>query len=295
MSVSEKIIIDVGSIGWGVQSTWLLFAAAYGEMPRCDAYIFSDLLRESREVYEYREYAIPILRSFGIEVNTIYPGDIYKEILSWPVADRVSMIPVWFYNPKRNEASCLNRQCTGDYKINAIAGEIRRITGRSRLSRHSVRIWQGISYDEKSRVLNAGLMPTGRNSFRVNHFPYIPQYANLTYPEFNWRLKSREDIINDFKRKGLKIPPKSSCFFCPFHTIEYWYHIYINYPEEWELACILDDSIRSYNSKNETLENGPFFLYQGLIPLREIDFEKELAKAKSKLNGGGCQTGFCFV
>lgn len=292
-TISEQILLDVASIGWGVQSTWIMFAAGFGEIPKADKYYFADLKRESQEVYDYQEYAIPLLKNLGIEVQHLSAGDIYKEILNWPIAERVSMIPVWFLN-ESGKPQPLNRQCTMDYKINTIATAIRTHLNVERLKRHTIRIWQGISSDEIKRAKKAKLLPDDRNKYRVNHYPFISQYANITYPEFNWKSKSREQIIQEFKNRNLKIPPKSSCFFCPFHTIEYWHHIYKTQPKEWQLACILDDSIRHYNNSNETLKNGPFFLYKGLIPLSKIDFDKELKVGKTPELIEGCTTGFCF-
>lgn len=293
-SISDQIILDVASIGWGIQSTGLMFAAGHGEMPKADKYFFADLTRESQEVYDYIGYARPLLKDLGIEVEHLEAGDIYKEILSWPTAERISMIPVWFLNDS-GKPQPLNRQCTTDFKINTIAAGIRKHLNVQRLKRHTIRVWQGISTDEIRRAKKAKLLPEDRHKYRVNHFPFIAQYANITYPEHIWQSRSREQIMLEFKRRGLKVPPKSSCFFCPFHDIEYWFHIYNTQPMEWELCCILDDSIRDYQTQNETLRSGPFFLYRGLIPLREIDFDKERGIGKEAMLLGGCDTGFCMT
>ena len=118
-------------------------------------------------------------------------------------------------------------------------------------------------------------------------------------PGHKWLNWTREDIINHiFKKMGLKIPPKSSCFFCPFHTIYYWLHIYLNFPEEYELACLLDESIRHYQTPTETLRATEFYLYRGLKPLRELDFDAEIRKLATlviPLFANGCETGFCMT
>ena len=292
--MTEQIILDIGSIGFGVQSTGMLWLAAKGEIPKADKYVFSDLHREGQAVYDYIHYITPILKSEGIEVERLDAGDIYEEILSWPTADRISMIPVWFRNAD-GKPQPLNRQCTMDFKIEVIAKSIRSHLGVKRLKRHSIRVWQGISIDEIDRVKKrTKLFPDDRSSYRVNHYPFIAQYANITYPGIKWKSLSREQIVETFLKDGLKVPPKSSCFFCPFHTIIYWHFIYTKYPLEWELACKLDDSIRNYNTKYGSLESGPFYLYRGLVPLREIDFDIELLKQnKNLLFQSGCETGFC--
>lgn len=286
----DNVILDVQSIGFGVQSTAMAIMSGIDEMPRADKYYFS-LLRETPQTLDYIDYIIPRLSRLGVDVEILKPIDIYEHVLSWPISDRVSMLPLWFLgNDGRRQP--LNRQCTKDFKIDVIAAEIRNYLGIKRLKRNSVRIWQGISIDEISRAKRSALFP---DSFRVNHYPYIGQFANITYPGKDWESFSRQKITtNIFNRLGIKVPPRSSCFFCPFHDVFYWLWLYENCPKEWELACVLDESIRNYNNKNSSLEAGPFFLYSGLIPLKEIDFDREIKK-QNQVSLFGCETGFCFM
>lgn len=287
----NEIILDANSVGFGVQSTGIQLMAGLGLIPKPDKAYFSNL-RETQETIDYIGYIAPILNDMGVPVKVLTPTDIYEHILSWPTADRVSMIPVWFRNSE-GKPQPLNRGCTVDFKIEVVASAIRLELGVKRLKRNSVRVWQGISIDEERRAKKSALFP---DSFRVNHYPLIGKFASITYPNFKWVDYSRIKLIEEiFIKYGFKIPPKSSCFFCPFHDIEYWYHIYINFPEQWELACILDDSIRDYNTQSGVLLSGPFYLYKGLIPLREIDFEKELYKTQNQFIIDGCNSGFCFV
>lgn len=289
----DNVILDVGSIGFGVQSTGILFAQAFEMLPRTDFNYFADLGRESQEVYDYMAYCIPKLEEYGIKVKIINSGDIYTDVLNWKSADRVSMIPVWFKGAD-GKRQPLNRQCTSDYKIVRIAQEIRTDLNIKRFKRWSIRVWQGISKDEEGRVKKTKLFPDDGLSYRINHYPFIEKYANITNPTFKHTDFTRTDVIDKiFVLNGLKIPPKSSCYFCPFHDIYYWLHIYTTQPQEWESACLLDESIRNYDFG---MKSGPFYLYQGLIPLREIDFDKEIAKEKTgQLQLMGCSTGFCFT
>jgi len=292
--MNENVILDVGSIGWGVQSTAILLMQGLGLLPKTDVNFFSEL-RETQATIDYKGKMEPILKDMGIECVTLKPKDIYEHIINWPTADRVSMLPVWFKN-EEGKAQPLNRGCTADFKINIVASGIRDYLGVKRLSRHSIRIWQGITTDEIGRAKKSALYPTKQNSFRVNHYPYIGQYANITDPRYKWVDYSRFKIIEEvFIKYGFPIPPKSSCFFCPFHDIEYWYEIFIKEPENFELACLLDDAIRNYNTVSEVLTSGPFYLYKGLIPLRNIDFDKERKQQTQQVLMAGCESGFCFM
>lgn len=290
IELDKKIILDVASIGFGVQSTGIAIMSGMGLIPKADKYYFSEL-RETQETIDYIQYIQPILQDMGIDVEILKPKDIYEHILNWPISDRVSMIPVWFLNTQ-GKPQPLNRGCTVDFKINVVASKIRTDLGLKKLKRNTIRIWQGISLDEIERAKRTALYP---DSFRVNHYPFISQYANITYSEFDWKSYSRTKIIEEiFIKNNIKVPPKSSCFFCPFHDIKYWFHIYTNFPDQWDLACVLDDAIRNYNTKTEVLTSGPFFLYAGCIPLRDIDFDKGI-KNTNQLLLTGCESGFCMV
>jgi hypothetical protein len=63
----------------------------------------------------------------------------------------------------------------------------------------------GISLDEIHRARNASGVP----------------HEVLEYPLIDRRL-SRQDCVNIIERAGLPVPPKSSCFFCPFHSKAFW-------------------------------------------------------------------------
>lgn len=287
----REIILDVQSIGFGVQSVGMAIMSGMDLFPRPDMYCYS-ALPDGKRTKEYIDYITPKLHSLGVDVQILTPKDLYQHILNWPIADRVSMLPVWFMGSD-GKRQPLNRQCTGDFKIDIVASAIRERLGLARLKRNTVRVWQGISIDEikRTKKKSFALYP---ESFRVNHLPYIGQYANITYPQFTWESYSRDKIIDKiFKANGIITPPKSSCFFCPFHDIEEWFDLFSNDPQGWELACVLDDSIRNYNTPTGVLESGPFYLYEGLIPLREIDFDKERLASKTRQLTLGCESGFC--
>lgn len=289
----REIILDVQSIGYGVQSVGMALMSGMDKFPRPDKYYYSEM-PDGKRTADYIEYINPILKSLGVEVIQLTHEDLFAHIMSWPTADRISMIPVWFMGAD-GKRQPLNRQCTGDFKVDIVAKRIRTDLGVTRLKRNTIRVWQGISIDEIKRTKKKGysLFP---DSFRVNHLPYIGQYAEITYPGFVWESYSRDKIKEKiFVANGIKVPPPSSCFFCPFHEIDQWLDIYTNDPEAWELACQLDESIRNYNTPTEVLVSGPFFLYEGLVPLRGIDFDAERAKQFSEQITLGCESGFCML
>ncbi|ASU34376.1 hypothetical protein [Mucilaginibacter xinganensis] len=285
----NEVVLDVASIGFGVQSSTILLLAANDIIERPDYSVFVDLKRESIEVYDYIEYFKPYLRERGIEVQTYSTVDILDHVLNYETNDRTSGIPLWFIAPSTGKVTGLNRQCTFDFKIASVEKTIRQRLGQRQLKRHSIRVWQGISTDELGRCK---ALYTGK--FRINHYPLIDIYANITAPGNRWVNYSRFNCIEAFKKAGLKTPPKSSCIFCPFHDILYWIHLRDTQPAEFELCCQLDEAIRNYKD----LEYGPFYLLKWCIPLRDADLDK-LAYKKfgndAKFDFEGCNSGFCFV
>jgi len=200
----DNLKLDIGSIGFGVQSTGILFAQAFGLLPKTDRNYFADLGSESKEVYDYMNYAVPILKKYGIECDIIKTTNIYDHIMSWDAGERISMIPVFFIN-EDGKAQPLKRQCTSDFKIETIASQIRIDYKMPRLKRWSVRVWQGISLDEIDRTKKTKLFPETGLTYRVNHYPFIEKYALITSPECKWLNYTREDIINNiFKKNGLR-------------------------------------------------------------------------------------------
>lgn len=122
--MTNNVIIDALSLGWGTQSTSIALASGLDLIPRPDKVYFADLHRESQEVYDYIEYFTPILKSMGIEVTTLNSTDIYTHLIDFAKNDRTVSIPLWFMG-KKGKPQPLKRQCTGDFKIEVIARAIR--------------------------------------------------------------------------------------------------------------------------------------------------------------------------
>lgn len=291
MSFTENVLADVLSLGWGTQSTCLAFMAAHGELPKPDFVIFADTLWEPEAVYEYEQYALPLLRERGIEVITVSKGDLLNEILGMKPQDRFLSIPLWFKDPETGRQVPIRRQCTSEYKVRIIQRKVRELLGKKRLPRHSVRMWMGITADENRRVKKL------YDGASLNHYPFIGRYAELTDPTREYRDFRRQDCLDWFSRHGYRYPVKSSCIFCPFHNNDSWADMKKNRPQEFEIAVEVDRTIRNYNTYG-SWECGNFFLHHSLRPLEEIDFDaitdQETETGQLELFSG-CKSGYCFV
>ncbi len=285
--------LDVLSLGFGTQSTALAFMAGFDMIPRPHYVIFADTGAEPSHVYDYASKATELLKQLGVNVITCQKSDLYKDVLRQIKESDFIALPLYFLD-SRGKRKVLNRRCTVEYKIEAIAQEVRRITNRQRLPTHSIRMWLGITREEMKRV--KPVMGTGRYKFRQTLYPFLPHIANITYSDFDWSTVfsrngfSKADCIKFFKANSLPVPPKSSCKFCPFHGNEEW-RVLREQSESEFIECIeIDTQIR--NLKIQGFEGKQFYLHPSCSPLDSIDFteKREVVKLIDT-----CNSGYCFI
>jgi hypothetical protein len=74
----------------------------------------------------------------------------------------------------------------------------------------------------------------------------------------------RQDCINVIQRAGLPVPPKSSCYFCPFHRMSVWQEMRQKQPDLFWKAAALEETI---NKRREMLGKDKVWLTRKLMPL----------------------------
>ena len=247
-------MINIISLGAGVQSSTMALMAAHGEIkPMPDAAIFADTGWEPKAVYEYlHDFLIPAL-PFPVYIATA--GDLRQDTIDnkkykGGKNKRFASIP-WF----TSGGGMGQRQCTYDYKITPLNWEVRRLLGvgrRERIPASAVSMWIGISTDEASRM-----KPTGVK-WRVNRWPLIEQ--NM----------SRRDCLDWMAKHNYPEPAKSACIGCPFHSNADWRDMKMNDPASWADAVDIDKAIR---------EGGTYvgmkahqYMHRSCVPLDEVDF-----------------------
>lgn len=241
---------NVVMYGAGTQSTGMILMALNGEFDAVPEFaVFSDTGGEPDHVLEYNEYFSEfVINEFGFEIIKTQYRDLDKEIVDFLDGKnkRVAAIPL------RTETGILMRQCTRDYKINPSNKIIKERLGVIRKNKgqyNCVAKWMGISLDEIQR------MKTSTDWWNVIIYPLI---------EKGYR---REDTIKYVKKFGLKEPPRSACYFCPFHSPSYWKHLNDKYPNEFQKAVEFDEKIRNYKGLKQKT-----YLHRSLKPLKDIDF-----------------------
>lgn len=240
------------SLGAGVQSSALYVLSTLGKAPRADVAIFADTQDEPVYVYEQLGRLMTWGYSHGGPLVSIITRGRLSEAQR---AGGRSFIPLFVRNPDGSRGF-LRRKCTREFKVEPIERHVRTLLGFKKGERVSGRATAtaliGISRDEIQR------MKPARLSWIKHEFPLV---------DLNLRRSDCQRVVESV---GLPTPLKSACGFCPFKDNDSWMWLKKHHPQEFERACVLDDSVR--NSTASGIKNAAF-IHSSLKPLREVDLE----------------------
>ena len=253
---------NIVSYGGGTQSTALILMALNGEysLSRPDFGVWADVGAEPEFIYDYVYYFIDY-------VKTKYDFDIFickhkegleKHILTPPKKSRAgkfytSSVPPFFTLSETGEKGMLMRQCTPDYKINPVKKLI-----NSKLERaEPYRKWIGISFDERSR------MKISPEKKVTNYYPLVDNFI-------------RRDMAIDYVvGQGLRKPQRSSCYFCPFHSDEYWLWLKKYHIKEFNKACDFEIKSQMIVKSGLGVIRDMVYVHSSCKPLAEVKFDNE--------------------
>lgn len=267
------------SYGGGVQSTAALVLAATGRID-FRIFLFSNVGADSEDpaTLDYvNDYAKPYAAKHGIELHELHRVRIRGqaagkvETLYGRLArdgSRSLPIPVRMSNGAPG-----TRSCTTTYKIEVI-GQWLRAHGASEISKATVGV--GISLDEIHRVNARKAMP----------------YETVSYPLLDHDPPLRRlDCERIIRSAGLPVPPKSACWFCPFHRPQVWAEMRRDRPDLFERACGLEDLL---NDRRDELGKDHVYLTRFNQPLR--DAVPEAQEMLPMLDDGPhCDNGWCMT
>jgi hypothetical protein len=269
------------SYGGGVQSTAMVVLAAQGKLDEVvgepvTTALFSNVGNDSEHpatLAYVRDVAMPWAAERGVTIEELHRhkrdgtvetlwGQLTKD------GSRSTPIPVRMSNGAPG-----TRSCTVDFKIKVIDKWCRE-HGATKDAPITTCI--GISTDEIQRLNN-------RRDSRV---------SIAAYPLIDLRISRSgcEQIIRD---AGLPVPPKSACFFCPFHRPAMWAEMRRDEPELFEKSAQLEDLLnerRAMRGKDEV------YLTRFAKPLREA-----IAEAQTPLDldwsadQDSCDSGNCWI
>ena len=264
--------LRVLSLGWGVQSWTLAAMAALGEIEPIDYAVHADTTFEMSGTYDHAASWTPWLEDRGVKVVTVKAEPEPSPIQQGTGA---VMMPAYTLN-KDGTPTPIRRQCTNRWKIQPIRRFIRsHLTGKPQPN--SVELIMGISWDESYRMKDPNV-----------------KYIKHVYPLIDKRMK-RMHCIQWLQEHELTVPPKSTCTFCPYHSIDQWKQLKSTGDDNWNRAVAVDEIIRSARKTAKT-EN--LFIHKYCLPLAEAvnvpeDFgAKQLGFANEDLT---CDSGFCFT
>lgn len=239
------------SYGGGVQSTALLVLAAQREIDFPLA-IFANTGDDSEhpDSLQYvREVATPYAQQHGIELVQIRrtfrdgrTGDIYRDLHA---AKRSIDIPVRMANGAPG-----NRNCTVEYKIKPVAKELKR---RGATADDPAVLALGISLDEYQRMRSDSGIP----------------HETFAYPLIDRRM-DRAACVVLIERAGVPVPPKSSCWFCPYKTTKQWRSLQREQPDLFGKAVALETML---NERRAELGKDRVYMSGRLLPLNEAIIE----------------------
>jgi len=148
-------------------------------------------------------------------------------------------------------------------------------------------------------ILEIKFFPSIKKKFCTKHYKLIPfknfakrnnvsiYYVGFSLEEIN-RAKRSKKVIESMKtiyplienkltriqcyeiiqKEGLKLPKKSSCYFCPFQNIYQWQILYQEYPELFQRAKQLEKCI---NKNRKSYENSYITLLPNKMTLEQLE------------------------
>ena len=219
--------MKVFSFGGGVQSTAALVLAAQGKIDY-KTFLFADTGDEHPETYEYMENVhIPYAKANGLEIRVL--KKTWKDGSQYSILEHIdrlkSAIPIPVY---LDSGKPWQRQCTVDWKIKTIGKELKKLGATKE---NPALVGMGISVDELQRAKPSSL-----------------EWETLEFPLLDLLIR-REDCRRIVQEAGLPPAPRSACFYCPYHSTEYWRDLREEQPALFERAIQLEDTLSERTQK----------------------------------------------
>jgi hypothetical protein len=249
-------MIEVLSLGAGVQSTTVLLMSLEGLLPKLDYVIFADTGWEPRAVYQHLEWLKTLTTIHVVRQGNIKDDALLSQVRGAKMnGHRWASMP-YFTGKANGESGMIRRQCTKEYKITPIERFIRRDILGLKPRQHgpqekTVRQWYGISLDEMQR------MARDPNRFTVNYYPLTEHRM------------TRQACIEWLAARGVNTP-RSACIGCPFKHDSEWRKLRDESPDEWADAVAFDAAIRKCGGGR-----GDVFIHRDCVPLDRANIERD--------------------
>lgn len=229
-------------------------------------FVFSNVGKDSEhpDTLDYfYNVAQPYAKRHGLELIEVHRESNNSETLYQRLLreERSVRIPIRMPNGAPG-----TRSCTKDFKISVIR---RWMDAYEPKGIHTVGL--GISLDEFQRMRDSG----------------HKRFTN-DYPLIALRLK-RSDCVRAIQDAGLPVPPKSSCWFCPFHSVAVWRDMKRQRPDLFEKSIELEQVL---NDKRHALGRDSVYLTRFGKPLSEVIAADQLVLFD---DDDACESGYCMT
>lgn len=306
------------SYGGGVQSTALGVLAARGQID-FDTLVMANVGDDSedpRTLAYVRDTFIPYAKDHGLTVHVLDRvkrdgtvetlwGRLMKE------ESRSLPIPV-----RMDNGAPGTRACTADFKIKvtgkwakqqgahggrscdkhvvpAVCARHQRDQAKRPCRLHPA---DGCADCAPANLATVGIGISRDEMMRANSRRHEP-HERIVYPligmgEETGLSLSRQDCMNLIHDEGLPVPPKSSCFFCPFHRPQALVELRRERPDLFDRSVQLE---RTLNERRARLGKDPVWLTRFARPLDEAIAEPENLLPMFDEVDGQCDSGRCFT
>ena len=274
--------IHVLNLGAGVQSSCMALMASKGEItPMPVAGIFADTQAEPQSVYDWIGYlesqlSFPVIR---VSKGSLTEASLRHHFRPAPRDKETYMrrlIPLFGLMPDGTKTAVIGRKCTSDYKIKPIISELRkRFNIKRGQKEQSIVQWIGISMDEIQRMKESDL-----------------PWTKHRWPLIEKRM-TRGHCLDWMKDNGYPAPPRSACFYCPFHSNAEWRNLRNNDPLHFLKAIEFEQEIKDAYDKHEPTLIMDVFLHPSCVPLGEIDFDNDEDKGQMTWDFNSECEGMC--
>lgn len=254
--------------GGGVQSTAMCVLAVAGRID-ADYALFAnvgDRAEHPATLAYVRDVFVPWATDRGLTIHEVRRretptkrADLWDTMIDYP-GDRATLpIPV-----RAPSGAPSSRSCTTDWKVGAM------------------RRWC-VDHDDAEAVSLLGISVDEIERARVRPL--------VAYPLLELGL-TRADCARVIRDAGLPVPPKSACFFCPFHRPLVWREMRRDEPDLFDRAQQLEDVL---NERQTRLGLPAVYLTASGRRLSDAIVEAGPTLFDAGIGESGCDEGVCFV
>lgn len=247
---------QIWSCGGGTQSGAIAALIRAGKLPRPDYAFMTDTGRERSSTWPFVDGFIrPALAAVGLELTIVKAADFARLDVVW---NGDVLLPG--FTMASGSVGKLSPFCSGNWKRDVGERWMRSI------GIEKARNWIGISRDEARRI-------------RAQHRGWL----ELWYPLIFEVPMTRARCVELIRAEGWTGQiPHSACYMCPNLSNAEWIDMHLNWPDDFEAACVLEDEAR--------LTDPHFYLHEQCVPLRQVDFFAQ----QTMFSERGCTTG-CYT